>query len=138
MNGRRTFVRHLALGLVAAPLVVEAQQAGKVWRIGFLYADQKVKAAGVLQPFLDGMRQLGYVEGKNLKVEVAAAEGHLEDLPALAAQLVRAKPDVIVVINSSHASLVQKLTKTLPIVTLTAGELVSNGWLQPSPSPGAT
>ena len=75
MNGRRTFVRCLALAIVAAPLVAEAQQTGKVWRIGFLYADQKVKAAGVLQPFLDGMRQLGYVEGKNLKVEVWAPGG---------------------------------------------------------------
>ena len=136
MNSRRTFVRCLALGIVAAPLVAEAQPAGKAWRIGFLYADQKVKAAGVLQPFLDGMRQLGYVEGKNLKVEVWAAEGHPEDLPALAAQLVRAKSDVIVVISAGHASLVQKLTNTLPIVTLAAGELVSTGRVATLGKPG--
>lgn len=124
MNGRRTFVRCVALGIVAAPFVAEAQPAGKVWRIGVLYAGMRINAARYLQSFLEGLRQLGYFEGKNLRVEVWAAEGHPEDLPALAAQLVRAKPDVIVVMNAGHALIVQKLTKTLPIVTLAAGELV--------------
>ena len=121
MNGRRTFVRCLALGVVAAPLVAEAQPAGKVWRIGLLYEPPKSTAAGFLQPFLEGLRQLGYVEGKTLRVEVWAAEGHPEDLPALAAQLVRAKPDVIIVNNATHTQIVQRLTKTLPIVALSAG-----------------
>ena len=53
MNGRRTFVRWLALGIVAAPLVAEAQPAGKVWRIGFLYAGPKIDAARLLRPFLE-------------------------------------------------------------------------------------
>ena len=136
MNGRRRFVRSLALGIVAAPLTVAAQPAGKVWRVGFLFADQKINAARYLQPFLERMRQLGYVEGKSLRVEVWAAEGHSEDLPALAAQLVQAKPDVIVVHSAGHALVVQKLTKTLPIVTLSAGELGSSGLVASLTKPG--
>ena len=136
MNGRRTFIRRLALGIVAAPFAAEAQQAGKVWRIGFLYQGQKIDAAGVLQPFLEGLRQLGYVEGKTLRVEVWATEGHRENLRPLAAELVRAKPDVIAVISAGHAAIVQGLTKTLPIVTLSAGELVAFGIVASLAKPG--
>ena len=71
------------------PLAVNAQPTGRVYRIGYLAAGSKIDAAGFLQPFLEGLRQLGYVEGKTLRIEVWAAEGHPEDLPALAAQLVR-------------------------------------------------
>ena len=52
----------VVLGILAAPLAVAAQPAGKVWRIGFLYAGQRINAAGPLQPFFEGLRQLGYVE----------------------------------------------------------------------------
>ena len=120
------------------PLAADAQPTGRVYRIGYLYVGQKINAAEFLQPFLGGLRQLGYVEGKNLRVEVWAAEGHPEDLPALAAQLVRAKPEVIVVNSAGHASIVQQLTKTLPIVTLAAGELVSTGMAATLAKPGAT
>ena len=136
MNGRRTFVRRLALGLVAAPLVAEAQQTGKVWRIGYLAAETKIVAARALLTFREGLRQLGYVEGKTLTVEIWAAEGRPEDLPALAAQLVGAKPDVIVTHNAGHALIVQKLTRTLPIVVLAAGELVANGVVASLAKPG--
>src|SRR5262245_57267901 len=118
MKGRRTFLHGRVLGIVAAPRVAEAQPPGKVWRAGHPPAGTKTKATNVLQPFLEGLRRLGYVEGQTLNVEVWAAEGHPEDLPALAEQLVRTKPDVIVVASSGHASIVQKVTKTVPIVTL--------------------
>jgi putative tryptophan/tyrosine transport system substrate-binding protein len=133
---RRQFLQTVTVSLLGVPLAVAAQPPGKVWRIGFLSVGQKINAPQVLQPFLDGMRQLGYVEGKNLRVEVSAAEGHPEDLRALAAQVVRAKPDVIVVGSAGHAAIVQKVTKTLPIVTLAAGELGSSGLVASLTKPG--
>jgi hypothetical protein len=118
------------------PLSSPGLSAGKVWRVGFLYAGQKIDAAGVLQPFLEGLRQLGYVEGKTLRVEVWATERHPEHLRALAAELVGVKADVIVVHSAGHAAIVQGLTKTLPIVTLFAGELVSSGIVATLAKPG--
>ena len=136
MTTRRAFLGTLAGSLLAAPFAAEAEQAGKVWRVGFIYAGSKTAAAQVLQPFLEGMRQLGYVEGRNLKVEVWAADRHPENIPTLAEQLVRANPDVIVVINAGHGSIVQEFTKTLPIVTLSAGELASSGLVASLVKPG--
>src|SRR5215813_15433250 len=133
---RRTFLAGTGAVLLAAPLAAEAEQAGKVWRVGFIYAGSKTDAARNLQPFLEGMRQLGYVEGRNLKVEVWAADRHPENIPTLAEQLVRANPDVIVVINAGHGSIVQEFTKTLPIVTLSAGELASSGLVASLVKPG--
>ena len=126
----------LAAFILAAPLVAAAQPPGKVWRVAYLYADSKSNAEGALKPFLEGLRQLGYVEGKNLRVEVWAAEGQPKELPALAAQLVRGKPDVIVVNSAGHASIVQGVTKTLPIVTLTSGDLRSSGIVASLTKPG--
>ena len=133
---RRTFMAMIAGSFLAAPFTAEAQQAGKVWRVGYLAPSSKTDAAQVLQPFLEGMRQLGYVEGRNLKVEVWAADRHPENIPTLAEQLVRANPDVIVVINAGHGSIVQEFTKTLPIVTLSAGELASSGLVASLVKPG--
>jgi putative ABC transport system substrate-binding protein len=136
MLNRRRFLQAVSVSLLALPLVAEAQHAGKVWRIGFLYEGQKINAAGFLQPFLEGLRQLGYVEGKTLSIEVWATEGHRENIRALAAQLVRAKPDVIVVHNAGQAAIAQELTKTLPIVALSAGELVYSGMAATLAKPG--
>jgi putative ABC transport system substrate-binding protein len=124
--------------MLAVPTTTEAQQAGKVWRVGYLTGNSKTAAAQVLQPFLEGMQRLGYVAGRNLKVEVWAADGHPENIPTLAEQLVRANPDVIVVNSAGHGSIVQKLTKTLPIVTLTAGELASSGLVASLVKPGGS
>jgi putative tryptophan/tyrosine transport system substrate-binding protein len=92
---RRTFMAMLTGGLVAAPLAAEAQQATKVARIGFL----AVNLAANPHPreaFLQGLRDLGYVEGRNVVIKYRDAEGKFEQLPALAAELVALKVDVIV------------------------------------------
>jgi len=133
---RRWFLQGLTASILTAPLATEAQQKGKVWRIGLLYLGSKVEATRWLQPFLEGLGQLGYGEGKNVRVEFWVADGHPENLPTLAAELVQAKPDVIVVNNAGQVAIVQRLTKTLPIVALHAGELVANGVVASLAKPG--
>ncbi|MSP97900.1 MAG: hypothetical protein EXR29_11890 [Betaproteobacteria bacterium] len=90
MNRRDTVLAVLALGSV--PLVSFAQQQGKVWRVGFLSQNR----ANDFSPFSQKMRELGYVEGKDLVIEWRSAEGDLGRLPTLAAELVNLKVDAIV------------------------------------------
>ena len=131
---RRRFLQTVSATLFAAPLAAEAQQTGKVWRIGVLYRGNKSDAPTVLQPFLEGLRQLGYVEGKSMKLEIWSAES--VQLRPIASDLVRAKPDIIVVASAGHAAIVQEFTKTLPIVVLSGGELVSLGVVASLAKPG--
>jgi hypothetical protein len=91
---RRTFIV-TAVGLLAAPLAGEAQQAAKIARLGWLGAHPGGSELP-REAFLQGLRDLGYVEGRNLVIEYRSAEGRLEQLPGLAAELVAAKVDVIV------------------------------------------
>jgi ABC-type uncharacterized transport system substrate-binding protein len=92
---RRTFLSALTGSLLAAPFVAEAQPAGKVARIGYLAPNLAVNPH-LPEAFRQGLRDLGYVEGRNLVIEIRSAEGKLERLPALAAELVALKVDVIV------------------------------------------
>ena len=99
MNNRRKLVIALGASALAAPFVSLAQQQGKVWRVGFLSARSRpasLDSADVSGAFSQGMRELGYVEGKNLVVEWRFADGKLDRLPQLAAELVQLKVDVIV------------------------------------------
>src|SRR6266581_9681101 len=93
MDRRNTVLALLALG--AAPFAAEAQPAAKVARIGYL-GTNRATAPGMVDAFLQALRDLGYVEGRNLVIEYRDAEGKLERLPALAAELVALKVDVIV------------------------------------------
>jgi len=92
---RRSFIGTLAGGLLAAPLAAEAQPAGKVPRIGFLFSGASGPAREV-DTFRQGLRDLGYIEGQNIAIEYRFAGGQVERLPELAAELVRLKLDVIV------------------------------------------
>ncbi|HEV3347064.1 MAG TPA: twin-arginine translocation signal domain-containing protein [Methylomirabilota bacterium] len=87
---RRKFLATLAAGVLAAPLAAEAQPAGKVWRIGFLTSGFREGTGSDvrLTPFLQGLRELGYIEGRNVILEIRYAEGRTERFPALAAELV--------------------------------------------------
>ena len=87
---RRTFMAMIAGGFLAAPLAAEAQPAGKVWRIGFLHPGSS-SPANLKGPFHQGLGDLGYVEGRDFVMEYRWAEGHEDRLPALAADLVRAR-----------------------------------------------
>ncbi|MGH2404847.1 MAG: ABC transporter substrate-binding protein [bacterium] len=108
---RRTFLG-IASGLLAAPLAAQAQQPGKVPRIGFL---ANVRLPGT-EAFQKGLRELGYVEGENIIVEWRLAEGSLQRLPELAAELVRLKVDVIVAPAPPYVQAARKATTTIPII----------------------
>jgi len=129
MNKRRKMVIVLGASVIAAPLSSFAQQQGKIWRVGFLsprhvdYVDSDV----FYGPFLRGMRELGYVEGKNFIIEWRSAEGKYERLPALAIELVDLKPDIIVTASTVAAHAVKRATTTIPIVLGVAGDPVASG-----------
>lgn len=113
---RRQFL--LAAGaLFAAPLAVEAQQAGKMSRIGFLGWGT---AGAEIEAFRQGLRDLGYVEGKTIIIEYRDGEGHNERLSELVAELIRFKADVIVAFTTPATKAVQKASNTIPIVTISA------------------
>jgi putative ABC transport system substrate-binding protein len=114
MITRRVFVGSLTGGLLAAPLAVEAQQA-KIPRIGVL-SPGSPGPSPLLNAFQQGLRELGYVEGQNIRLEYRFAETRLERLPGLATELVDLKVDVIFAINSTAAQAALHATKTIPIV----------------------
>ncbi len=118
-----------------APLAAEAQQAAKVARIRFLGA--YVAVAGRLEvAFRQGLRDLGYVEGRNLVIEYRGAEGKVERLPALAAELVALEVDVIVAPTTPAALAAKQATRTLPIVFAVSADPVGSGLVTSLARPG--
>jgi putative ABC transport system substrate-binding protein len=123
----------LVLALLTAPLAAEAQTAGRVYRVGYLgwraswCADQALK---------DGLRELGYVEGRNLAIECRDAGGRYDRLPAAAAELVGLKVDVIVALSHANAFAAKAATATIPIVMLASGEPVAAGLVASLARPG--
>jgi len=129
---RRTFVTGLG-AVLAAPLGVEAQPAGKVYRIGYLTfppVDSR------LDSFRKSLRDLGYVEGRSIIFEIRSAEGSGERLPDLAADLVNRKVDLIVTATGTAAIAAKKATKTIPIVMLGSGDAVRQGLATSLARPG--
>ena len=123
---RRTFIGSIAGGLLVAPLAAKAQQAAKVPRIGYL----SINLAGgthMTEGFRQGLRDLGYVEGRNVLIEFRDAEGKLERLPALAAELVALKVNVVVVGGTVAALAAKQATQTIPIVFVSAVDPVTDG-----------
>ena len=108
---RRGFILAMAGGLLAAPLVAEGQEAGKVARIGMMSAS----SSPLVEAFMQGLRELGYVEGRNVSIEYRWTEGRDERLPGLVADLVRLKVDVIVA-ASQAAVAAKQATTAIPIV----------------------
>ena len=120
---------------VLVPLA-EAQQQKKVPRIGFLGAASATSQASRLDAFRQGLRELGYVEGKNIIVEYRHAEGKFERLPELSAELMRLKVDIIVTQGSPAAEAARKTTSTIPIVMATGGDAVGSGLVASLARPG--
>jgi putative ABC transport system substrate-binding protein len=132
---RRAFIGTLAGGLLVAPLAAEAQQAAKVPRIGFL-ANNPAGSPHLLEAFLQGLRDLGYVEGRNVVIEYRSAEGKWERFPALAAELVALKVDVIVAANSLAVLPAKQATRTIPIVFTGVPDAVGSGLVASLARPG--
>jgi len=122
MMDRRVFIGTLASGLLAAPLAVHAQQVGKVYRIGILETIPAARNAPNLDALRKGLRNLGYVEGRNLVIEYRSADGRAERFPDLAAELVRLKVDLIVTRGTPAARAAKKATETIPTVMATMGD----------------
>ena len=125
----------ITLGLLVAPLAVEAQQAGRVYRIGYLLGTTREQEPA-LEAFLEGMRALGYVEGQNLVMEYRAAEGQYERLPALAAELVRLPVDVLLAAITPAALAARDATTTIPIVMAGVGDPLGSGLVASLARPG--
>jgi putative ABC transport system substrate-binding protein len=134
---RRDSVTVLALlALGAAPLAAEAQQAAKVARIGYL-SPNLASSPRLRDAFLQGLRDLGYVEGRDVIIEYRDAEGKLERVPALAAALVALKVDVIFVGGGTRVTLAaMQAAKTVPIVFTGVGDPVESGLVTSLARPG--
>src|SRR6266571_2446547 len=132
---RRDFL--IAAGaLLAAPLAAEAQQAAKVARIGILSLN-RAATPHALEAFLQGLRDLGYVEGRNVVIEYRDAEGKPERFPAFAAELLALKVDVIVAPGGTPVALAAKqATKTIPIVFIGTADPVGSGLVTSLARPG--
>jgi len=133
MNRRETIIALVALGGV--PLAAEAQQAAKIARIGYL-SSSLADGLHTTEAFRQGLRDLGYVDGSNVAIEYRDAEGKLERLPALAAELVALKVDVILAAGSLLALAAKQATKTIPIVFAAAPDPVTDGLVTSLARPG--
>ncbi len=126
----------LSVGLLAAPVAVEAQRATKIARIGVL-AQNRAASGDLLETFfVQGLRDLGYVESRNLVIEYRDAEGKPERLPALAAELVALEVDVIVAPSTVAAQAAKHATRTVPIVFAGAVDPVTDGLVTSLARPG--
>ena len=133
MDRRRFLLTSLA-GALATPLAAEAQHAGKVYRIGVLSPDSP--PPGLFEAFQRRLRELGYVEGKNIATESRHAGGQTERLAALAAELIALKVDVILAVNTSAAQAAKKATAEIPIVMTRVADPVKSGLVASMSRPG--
>ena len=114
----------------------EAQQPTKVPRIGYLVGASLSAVSARIEAFRQGLRELGYVEGKNIVIEYRYAEGKLDRLPALAAELVRLKVDVIVATGPPSTRAAKEATATIPIVMAQDSDPVGTGFVASLARPG--
>src|SRR5215813_9806770 len=124
------------LSLLVAPLAVEAQQAGKVYRIGVLERTSMAVNAASFDAFRHGLQELGYVEGQNIVIEYRSADGRDERFPDLAAELVQLKVDLIVTRGTQAALAAKRATDTLPVVMVGTGNPVVAGIVASLAHPG--
>jgi putative ABC transport system substrate-binding protein len=132
---RREFITLLGGAAVTRPRAARAQQSERVWRIGYLVFATASTHARNCQAFRAGLRNLGYVEGKDVVIDFRFADGNNEQLPELAAELVRLKPDVIVTYRPAVPA-AKRATSTIPIVMATYGDAVATGLIASLANPG--
>jgi putative ABC transport system substrate-binding protein len=133
---RRTFLAGMGAVLLAAPLAVDAQRAEKLYRIGMLERTSTAINAANLEGFRQGMRELGYVEGKNFVIEYRSVDGRDELFPSLAAELVRLKVDLILTRGTPAALAAKNATRTIPVVMAATGDPVGQGIVASLARPG--
>jgi putative ABC transport system substrate-binding protein len=132
---RRRFLLSSLAGALATPLAAEAQQAGKVYRIGLLSVGSPSAPAGLV---FEVLRELGYAPGKNLLVEARFADGRAERLRELAAELVRLNVAVIVALSNMETAAARSATNAIPIVMVFGADPVGVGFVESLSRPGGT
>jgi putative tryptophan/tyrosine transport system substrate-binding protein len=125
----------LALSVTLTPLAAEARQAAKVYRIGFLGLSSATDYTRNLEAFRAGLRDLGYEEGRTILIDYRWAQGRVERLPGLAAELVRLNPDVLVT-HATGVGAAQQATRTIPIVMGVSADPIRQGLVQSLAKPG--
>src|SRR5262249_35618043 len=133
---KKITVLTLSAMLFAFCVSVEAQQPKKTPRIGYLPGASPSADSARYEAFRQGLRELGYVEGKNIVIENRYAEGKFDRLPAQAAELVRLKVDVIVTSGSGTTRAAKEATTTIPIVFAQDGDPIANGFVASLARPG--
>jgi putative tryptophan/tyrosine transport system substrate-binding protein len=133
---RRKFITLLGGAAVAWPLAARAQQTPKVARIGVLGSTFASPWASRIEAFRSGLRDLGYVEGENIVIEFRWAEEKYDQLPHLAAELIRLKVDVLVTYGTPGSLVAKRATTTVPIVMVHSGDAVAAGIVKSLARPG--
>jgi ABC-type uncharacterized transport system substrate-binding protein len=133
---RRTFISTVAFGVFAASGAARAQQPGKVYHIGFLGIASASAWASQIAGLRQGLRELGYEEGRNLMIEYRWAEEDFDRLPKLASELVSLKVDVIVTHGTPGSRAAKQATTTIPIVMAAVGDPVRSGLVASLAHPG--
>jgi putative ABC transport system substrate-binding protein len=134
---RRTFLEVLAGGLLASPLAAKAQQAEKVYQIGILTLAAAAQGpTAYWQPFIDELRELNYVPGRNVVIRYSGADARPERLPGLVAEMVRARVDVIVTTAVQETRAAKAATSSIPIVMTLVTDPVGQGLVASLARPG--
>ena len=121
---RRVFLSTLCGGLLAAPLAAEAQQAGKVYRVGYLGNSSASLEPDLVEALRQGLRNLSYVENQNIIIEYRWAEGRYDRFPSLVADLIQHQVDVIVTAGTPGTLAAKQATRTIPIVMAVSADAV--------------
>jgi len=124
---RREFIRLFSSTTVAWPLAARAQQAGKVHRIGFLGSATAPGSAKAVESFRAGLREFGYVEGRNIGIEFRWAEGNYDRLSDLVADLIATNVDVLITHGTPGTRVAKEATTTIPIVMAISGDAIATG-----------
>jgi putative ABC transport system substrate-binding protein len=124
---RRQFITLLGGAAATWPLAARAQQPAKIPRIGFLGNSTATMEANLIGPLRDGLRELGYEEGRNVIIEFRWADGKYDQFPALVAELLAAKVDVIITAGTPATLAIKKATSTVPLVFIAVGDPVGTG-----------
>src|SRR4051812_12642672 len=132
--GRRVFFCKLAALAGGIPLAARSQSAKSLPTIAFL--DPGTRDSGLYGPFLAGMKELGYVEGRNVAIQVRFANGNLDRLPALAKELVDMKPALVLAQSTPGVRAVIATKTTLPVVMVAVGDPVGSGFVRSLGHPG--
>jgi len=136
MTSRRTFLATVISGSLAPSLAALAQQAGKVYRIGFVW-DTPAVWPHALEAFRQGLRDLGWIEGRNIIIEYRWAEGRFDRLGGLMEELVQLKVDLIVAPTSIYTGAAKRATSTIPIVFVSHADPIGSGHVASLARPGA-